>query len=183
MNKLSKHLMLICIVSILLVGCFWREAGKTLRQKADAYSQEKKYEEAISAYREHIAQRAAVVDRPEWENPYIYLLDIGDIYLEMGDVERALATYESAATHDVKAGYVNDRLRYIATWYEEQGNLDKAIEHLQTYRERDELLFDLMLNRLARKLVAREEALEAEADLESSPDQTPMPTGTPAVSR
>jgi tetratricopeptide (TPR) repeat protein len=133
----------------------------------------KKYEEAIAAYREHIAERAAVSDRPEWENPYIYLLDIGDIYLQQGNVEQALTTYESAAEHDVKAGYVNDRLRYIASWYEEHGELEKAIEHLQKYRERDELLFDLMLNRLARQLVAREEAQEAETESPTAESSAP----------
>ena len=140
----------------------------SMKQKADQLSKEKEYDKAISAYWEHIKNRERVPNRPEWENPYIYLLDIGDTYLEMNNVEEALKTYELAASHQVKDGYVNDRLRNIATWHENRGELDKAIEHLQKYRERDELLFDLMLNRLARKLVAEEEKAEKEAEATST---------------
>jgi len=129
----------------------------SFRIKADDFSSKKKYSEAIQAYWDHINQRLAVQSKPDWENPYIYLLDIGDLYLEQNKVDQAMEAYLGAEKQGVKDGYINDRLRFVASWYEEHGELEKAIQHLKKYRERDELLFDLMLNRLARKLVDSED--------------------------
>ena len=91
------------------------------------------------------------------ENPYLYLLDIGDIYLEQGQVEQALKEYELAEKNKVKQGYVNDRYRNVASWYEKKGELRKALEVLKKYRKKDVILFDLMLDRIAKKIVEIEE--------------------------
>lgn len=176
MHVSVKLLKLLLLLSVFLFPACLGKRTLSMKQKADELSINKEYEQAIQAYQDHIKQRASIPNKPDWENPYIYLLDIGDIYLEMGMVEKALESYERAAQHDVKQGYVNDRLRYIATWYEEQGEIESAIEHLQKYREKDELLFDLMLNRLARKLVALEEAAEdSESPENPSPEVTTVP--------
>ncbi len=122
------------------------------RQKAAQLNQDKKYEEAITEYKKHIEARLAVKDRPEWENPYIYYLDIGDIYLEQDDLEKAMSYYKLAEINGVKQDYVNDRFRQVANWYESKGELEKALKHLEQYQDRDPILFDLMLDRIARKI-------------------------------
>ena len=126
------------------------------RVKADEHVKNKNYQRAIEEYWKHIAERLAIRDRPEWENPYLYLLDIGDIHLEQGDVAEALRHYELAEEKEVKQRYVNDRYRYIARWYEQHGELEKALEHLKLYRDKDPLLFDLMLDRIAKLILERE---------------------------
>jgi tetratricopeptide (TPR) repeat protein len=103
-------------------------------------------------YREHISNRLEVADRPEWENPYFYLLNVGDIELKRGDVDKALAAYEEAERQRVDLPLVADRYRAVAVWYEEHGQLQKALEVLTKYREKDPLIFDSMLDRVAREL-------------------------------
>lgn len=145
----------------LLLFCLTACLGKpyqTDRNVADQLSGEKKYDEAVAAYLRHIQYRLSVKSRPKWENPYIYLLDIGDIYLEQGNVQEALRYYQMAEVQGVKQGYVNDRYRYVATWYEKQGRLQEALDHLNRFESKDPFLFGLMLDRIAKQIVAKEEA-------------------------
>lgn len=143
---------------LLQPGCF-HAGDDSSRAKADRHLKEKKYEEAIAEYQAHIEARLAVRDRPAWENPYLYLLDIGDVYLEQGNVDEALRQYEAAEAHGVKQGYVNDRYRQIANWYESRGEYEKALHHLEKYREKDAVIFDMMLDRVARKAVQEQQSL------------------------
>jgi hypothetical protein len=101
------------------------------------------HKEAIVAYRNHIQNRLAAADRPEWENPHFYLLRIADIELEMGEPVQALET-------------CTDRYRAIANWYIERRELDSAFKLLQKHRQRDPLLFDAMLDRVGREITGRE---------------------------
>ena len=144
------------IVGVLIVSCVGVDDSS--RARADRLSKEKKYQEAIDEYWRHIEDRLAVSERPNWENPYLYLLDIGDLYIEQGNVGEALRYYELAEEKHVKQGYVNDRYRGVAAWYESRGRLRDAIEHLEKYQDKDPLLFDLMLDRLSRELVEQEES-------------------------
>jgi len=127
------------------------------RSIASELSKEHRYKEAIEAYKRHISSRLADENRPKWENPYIYLLDIGDIYLEQGDVKAAINNYDLAKQNKVPKRYINDRYRNIATWYEKQGKRQEALKHLEANRERDPLLFDLMLDRISREMIAEED--------------------------
>jgi tetratricopeptide (TPR) repeat protein len=115
-----------------------------------------RYEEAIEMYSNHIEERLAEPSKPEWENPYFYLLAIGDIQLRMGQPTQALASFNEAEQHKVEQPLIADRYRSVAIWYEEHEQLDKAFEVLKTYRDRDSLIFDTMLDRLARRLTAQE---------------------------
>jgi tetratricopeptide (TPR) repeat protein len=135
-------------------GCF--SSGPTELLEAEELSAEGKHDEAIAAYQEHIANRLEVADRPEWENPYFYLLNVGDIELSRGNVDKALVAYEEAERQKVELTLVADRYREVASWYEEHGQLEKALEILTTYREKDPLIFDSMLDRVARELTERE---------------------------
>jgi len=136
------------------------------RETADQLSGQGKYEEAVAAYLRHIKQRLSVKERPKWENPYIYFLDIGDIYLEQGNVTEALRYYQMAEDKGVKPGYVNDRYRYVASWYENQNKLKEALEHLNRFASKDPFLFGIMQDRIAKRIVAQEQEKE-------SPDTAP----------
>ncbi|MEY4667516.1 MAG: hypothetical protein RL518_215 [Pseudomonadota bacterium] len=135
-------------------GCF--STGPTELLEAEQLHGEGRHDEAIAAYQEHIANRLAVPDRPDWENPHFYLLNVGDIELSRGNVERALSAYEEAEREKVELPLVADRYRAVASWYEEHGQLEQALEILTKYRERDPLIFDSMLDRVARELTETE---------------------------
>jgi len=131
-------------------GCFSSESAQL--HAAEELTSEGKPDEAIAAYRKHLSERLEASDRPEWENPYFYLLNIGDIELSRGNVDAALAAYEEAEREKVELPLVADRYRAVAVWYEEHGQLEKALEVLSKYREKDPLIFDSMLDRVAREL-------------------------------
>ncbi len=97
-------------------------------------------------------------DRPAWENPYFYMLSIGDLQLRMGQPDQALTSFKTAEEHHVDASLISDRYRSIAIWYEEHGQFEKALSVLTGYRDRDSLLFDAMLDRIARRMTAQEAA-------------------------
>lgn len=145
------------LVSLILLfsGC----AATNYREKAEEYTRREDYDQAIEAYRRHIAERLAIKDRPEWENPNFYLLLIGDIELARGQYDAALAAYQQAEDAGVERITVSDRYRYVASWYERNGELESAIAVLQQYRDRDPLLFDLVLDRLGKEIVRRSDAL------------------------
>jgi tetratricopeptide (TPR) repeat protein len=146
------------VVSIALgfiSGCF--SSGPTELLDAEELHTEGKHDEAIAMYREHITNRLEVTDRPEWENPYFYLLNVGDIELNRGNVDKALAAYEEAEREKVELPLVADRYRAVASWYEEHGELERALEILTKYRDKDPLIFDSMLDRVARELTKAEQ--------------------------
>jgi tetratricopeptide (TPR) repeat protein len=105
-----------------------------------------------------MAFRLKVPKRPEWENPYFYLILIGDIQLGQGLIEEAEKSYALAEESKVDEYLVSDRFRGIARWYEEQGKLSEAIEFLGRYRDRDPLLYESMLDRLAKELTLKEDS-------------------------
>jgi tetratricopeptide (TPR) repeat protein len=144
----------IIVVTMASAGC--QMSASHYRQTAEEFRSEGRYKESNEAYLRHIESRLLVPDRPEWENPYIYLLDIGDNHLAEGDVREALRFYEKADGEGVDESYITDRIRGVSTWYEERGQLREAIALLKRYRERDELLIDMILDRLSRQLAEQE---------------------------
>ncbi len=145
-------------VALLLAGCVDTLSGPEKVRRADELTREGDYDEAISLYREHMADRLAITDRPSWENPYFYLLLIGDVQLGQNLPAQALATYQEAESHKVDPPLISDRYRAVGRWYEEHGERKKALEVLTAFRDRDSLLFDAMLDRIAKELTAEEEA-------------------------
>ncbi|MDZ4784923.1 MAG: hypothetical protein SGJ02_02490 [bacterium] len=138
----------------------WGEYGYI--KNAEEALRQKKYDQACELYQKHIEYRLSVIDRPEWENPYFYYLIIGDIRLRQSKVEEALSAYELAEKMKIEPQLVSDRYRFVAGWYEENGELKKAIKVLETYRNRDLLLFDAMLDRLAREIVKKEDETKSD---------------------
>jgi len=133
----------------------------TLLQRADSHTQQKKYDEAIEAYRKHIAFRLKVEGRPDWENPYFHLLQIGDLLILQDKVSEALSTYEEAEKHNVDPVNVSDRFRFVASYFERQGKLEEALKVLTTYRERDPFLYDLVRDRIGKELLSQEGGSQA----------------------
>lgn len=146
-------------------------------EHAEELSRKGQDDEAIELYKKHIQYRLALSDRPEWENPHFYEIIIGDLELRQGRLDAALAAYETAEREGVDHALVSDRFRHVARWYETQGKLNEAMDVLQRYRDRDELLFDLILDRIARRLVAEEE--RAGHTGEHSPTPTIAVTAVP----
>ncbi|MBX7143246.1 MAG: hypothetical protein K1X79_02230 [Oligoflexia bacterium] len=145
------------ILSIGLASCsaIWPDYAIHLK-RAEELSRQEKYDEAIAEYREHMKLRLSLEKRPDWENPYLYLLMIGDIQLARQQIDAALATFELAEKNHVDNNLISDRYRAVASWYEKHDQLNLAIDTLKRYRDRDPLLFDSMLDRLAKELVHRE---------------------------
>ncbi len=141
---------IIFLLMILMISC-QSTTPASFSKQAKVFLENKKYEQAIDAYEKHIQSRLKRKSRPEWENPYVYYLDIGDIYLLQSNLESALKYYFLAEENKVDPSLVSDRLRRIATWYEDNNKLDLALEHLQKYQDRDPEFFNMMLDRLAKK--------------------------------
>lgn len=141
---------------LVITACSSRHNSYYDLEKADEYSRQKRYDEAIVQYQKHIAARLADKNRPAWENPWFYLLIIGDIQLGQNKVAEAISSFEQAEKEGIDKPLVADRFRMVARNYENQGNLEAAFQTLQKYRDRDPLLFDLMLDRLARTIVSQE---------------------------
>lgn len=126
-------------------------------RRAEEYLRQEEYDKAIEKYKDHIEYRLEMDDRPDWENPYFYYLLIGDIELRRDKLKEALTSYNYAEEKGVEKNLVSDRYRYVASYYEKKGNLKAAIVILKTYRDRDPLLFDSMLDRLAKELTDQED--------------------------
>ncbi len=142
-------------------------------EKAEEFSRQNEPDKAIAAYRKHMRYRLSLSDRPEWENPYLYLLMIGDLQLTQSKPDEALASYKLAELNKINSALISDRYRYLASWYESKGALDSALKILTTYRDRDPLLFDVMRDRLAKELVKKEETGGAAASLPTTPTASP----------
>lgn len=138
-------------------------------QAAEEFSRKKEYDKAIEEYRAHIRYRLAIKERPEWENPYFYLVLIGDLQLIESKADAALSTYLEAEQQGVDPNLISDRYRSLASWYEDRGSLEKAVSLLKSRRNKDPILIDAMLDRLSKSIVAREQSAEPSRKQKGSP--------------
>ena len=150
------------LVIFLFPGCLssLNGAHDFLRQAEEA-ARRQDWEQAMVNYRLHIDYRLSLKERPEWENPWFYLLMIGDIELGRDKPGEAVQNYEQAFERGVEKNLVSDRLRLAATWYEQHDRIPEALTLLTRHRDKDEILFDIMLDRLSRELTRREDAAAA----------------------
>ncbi len=157
-NTIIRVSGVVLVLAFLIVGCGAIGTNERLRE-AEEYSRQGDLDRAIAAYESHIGARLALDDRAEWENPWFYLLLIGDLQLRKGEPEVALQTYTKAKEKQIHGSLISDRYRSVASWYETNGELKKASALLEQYREEDPLLFDSMLDRIGKEIVAQEESL------------------------
>ena len=146
----------ISLLLALTAGCSFASDPATRLRDAEELTRQGNYDQAIESYQAHMESRIAATDRPEWENPHFYLLLIGDVELGRGDTGKALTFYEEAEQKGVATPLISDRYRAVASWHEEHGQLKEAMELLSKYRDRDDLLFDSMLDRIAKELTRKE---------------------------
>ncbi len=156
---MNRHITLYLLAAAIFVSC---APSKTLDgprhfHRAEVFTEQGKFSEAIAEYRKHIEYRLSVPDRPEWENPWFYLLKIGDLQLQNNDAAGALASYEDAERKGVDRSLVTDRYRHAANFIAERGELAEALQILTNYRDRDPLLIDSMRDRIAREIIERED--------------------------
>lgn len=149
-----RSLIIILAVAFTTSSCSVRSSDPL--QLAEEALRSGNFPQAVALYQKHMSERLAAKNRPEWENPHFYELLIGDVYLSQGDSEQALAAYERAEKNGVHNNLVSDRYRAVARWFEDKGELQRAFDILEKYRDRDLLLFDAMLDRIGRELTARE---------------------------
>ncbi len=151
------HSLTVLLFSLLSVGCTSTVSPGDTVMQADSDLERGLYEEALEGYRSHRDERLAATDRPEWENPHFYTLLMGDVELRRNRPSIASDFYKEADLHGVSSGLVLDRYRSLAAWYMAHDELDKAMEILKAHRARDPLLFDAMLDKVAKELTEREE--------------------------
>ena len=142
------------IILALLLSC---HPSKNYLRLAEKYIESGDIDNAINAYEHHMQERLAVTNRPDWENPYFYLILMGDLELKRGDSKAAVRNYDSAKENKVDPTLISDRIRLVGNWYEDHDQLNEAMELLNKYRELDTLLFDANLDRIAKKMVAAEQ--------------------------
>lgn len=161
-----------------LTGCSNMGSESDLLSRAEEATRKEDFDSAITFYQRHIDYRLAAKERPEWENPYFYLLLIGDLHLRANDPGAALESYQEAELREVETELVSDRYRTIASWYEQKGDLAQAMNILQEFRDRDDLLFDAMLDRVARKITEQELAAGPPVGSAALPAPSPSPTSS-----
>jgi tetratricopeptide (TPR) repeat protein len=155
------------LLSVFVGGCkasMPKWGSHKYAELAEEQLRKKQYDEACESYRRHVEARLSAKDRPEWENPYFYYLIIGDIRLRQNKVDQALVAYEFAESKKIEPQLISDRFRYVAQWYEKNGELEKAMDILKKYRDRDPLLFDAVLDRIARELTSKEMQISSTAN-------------------
>ena len=102
---------LLALTLVLSSGCFDLYSGSEQLRQAEELTRQERYDEAIVIYRAHMEERLAIEERQEWENPYFYLLLIGDVQLGRGEPAAALEIYQEAEQHKVEAGLKNFKSR------------------------------------------------------------------------
>ena len=158
-NTWSGWLPIALLSLVLLPGCrLLGTSGSSHLKSAEELSRQKQFDGAILEYRRHMEERLKIRERPEWENPYFYLILIGDIQLGQNDPVAARKSYDDAETAGVDVALVSDRYRSLAAWYEKQNKLKESVEILKARRDKDPLIFDSILDRVLKALTAQEEA-------------------------
>lgn len=157
--KSSLKILMLCSLALIFSTCrVGTGLARSRLDRAEELLRQEKYDQAIEIYQQHMKDRLSLKERPEWENPYFYYLLIGDIELRRSNVDGALAAYKTAQENGIHVSLISDRIRYVAGWYEQQNQLEKAIGILQAQRALDPLLFDAMLDRLSKEIIRQKDA-------------------------
>ena len=155
-NKNTVFLFLTIVSMVMSSSCSLLRPEKSLLIQAEEQVQQKQYNKARKLYSQHIQRRLNAEERPEWENPYFYLLMIGDLYLKESAFTEARTSYEQAFEKGIEPLLISDRFRAYAHALEQEKLYERALSFLQQYRSLDPLLFDAMLDRIAKTLTKEE---------------------------
>ena len=162
---MTRQAWFLLTISLLLSGCFFYAGSVTFsapgehRRAAEKLQGAGKYREALQEYELHMAERLKARNRPAEENPYFYLLYVGDCYLELGEEKTALAKYLEAREHGIPDTSLTDRLLRVANWYGARGRYEEALALLEKYREVDPLILESQLDTFSKLIVQRDEGM------------------------
>lgn len=132
------------LIYFFLVSC----AGgtSTHAERAEQFIEAKEYGKARVSYAKHMEKRLAS-KRPSSENPYFYLVKIGDAYLLEDRLKEAEKIYATAIKREVQPQLLGTRFRELAEiYFTKREDHKSAFRILKTYRYLDDLLFDSLLD-------------------------------------
>lgn len=132
-------------------GCFWGNHHLDHLHNAEEFEKENRFDDAIAEYRLHMDSIKEREHKETWDNPSFYRLKIGDLKLQKSLPEEALQEYLLAEKEGIQSESISYRIREVAKWYRDKDELDKAFELLSSYRSRDPLLFNALLDDIARE--------------------------------
>ncbi len=157
-NKyIIKYTLKLSLVILFFLSCSTN--FRYFLEKAEEAEKANQYNVAIENYKKHIEFRNN--DRkPPKENPYFYLLMIGDLYLKNEEPIKAKDTYLEAIDKEVSKALCAERIRNIAKYYSEKNDYEKAFETLEEHRELDPLLFDLDKDNLHKTYITTNQEVE-----------------------
>jgi len=105
-------------------------------------------DQGIILYQEHMLERLKNPWRPDSENPYFYLILIGDAEKDRKNYEKAIEYYKEALSHRVADDLILSRMREVAFELFHTGQEDPAIELLQSFHKLDPLFIDGTIDEL-----------------------------------
>jgi len=123
---------IIVAVAMLIAGCgSGKSEREVLLERAENLYTEAKTETPINVekYNQVIALYQKIYDEnPEWNDAEHALMMIGVCQQHMGELKKAIATYEKAVREypDLK-GWTRATYLYLGNAYEENGELEKAL--------------------------------------------------------
>lgn len=158
----QKVIFLNFLLTVFFSSCTFYNPKNSLLSRADAALENKEYDEAITLYKEHIESRLDNPLRSSWENPYFYLIVIGDVYIEKKEPKKAEITFLKAEKKGVKKPLINDRLLKLASYYEKNHQFSEAIELLDKNIDRDPILFEGYLDKISRYQTTFEDSKQKE---------------------
>ena len=138
-----------------LFCCFSCSSNKniSLADKAAQEFNDGDLEQARKNYFRHMKKRLLDESRPNDENPFFYLVLIGDIYLKEEKLERAFYFYRVGHGKKVKTPLIAYRIRKVALAYHKNKQSEIALDILREYRELDEFAFDAEKDKIHREYI------------------------------
>lgn len=153
----SKLLALALILGITSCSLFSTRNEMSLARKAEQAQKAGNCDKAIELYSKHIEDRITQEIKAEKENPWFYLVKIGDCQLEQHKENEALNTYLEAKSKKVYPDLIADRIMKVVDLRVKQKRYDHAINLLKDHREIDELKFDSRIDEIHKEIVINEE--------------------------
>ena len=159
---LLTRLTISLLLMFLLFGCSVFAPNKpsgfsSLAKQADQARKAGDCDKAIPLYREHLHRRLKDSKRPKSENPWFYLILIGDCLVDQDKEDVAVSVYLEAKEKKVLPELVADRFIRISERMTSNNRFSEAMRFLKKHREIDELLFDARIDEIHKRMVAMEE--------------------------
>jgi tetratricopeptide (TPR) repeat protein len=131
--------------------------SKTHAEAAENLHEKGFNEDAIKEYQKHIEYRLTKNPDFKIENPYFYQILIGNIYLELNELDSALNAFKIAKEHQVDKALVVDGILQITKALIQGNKLEEAMKLVNDYRALDPLLFDVERDRIHRNMIYNED--------------------------